>query len=114
MDKHPKTLWSFHTDRETPPLEVNRYLQRFNHVFAIDTNTIPRAGGSRISVYTAWEGRSDAVTEDWSTFLKKKEPVFWKAARNEQGNPERSAWADFLKHVLSSSGYDDSLRIAIV
>lgn len=86
---------AFYFQDISPPVTIHRLLEKYNHLFAIDTNTIKFKDVGTISFTTVYKGvmkNLDGVYGHTSG-----ETVFQDYRLNVPGNPEVSAW-----HVLIS------------
>lgn len=90
-----RILNAFYFQNMLPPATVHRLLEKYDHLFAIDTNTIKFEDKGAISFTTVYKG----VVKDLGGAYghTSGETVFQDYRFNVPGNPEVSAW-----HVLIS------------
>ncbi|MYM94461.1 hypothetical protein [Duganella vulcania] len=96
-----RVINAFYFENSSPPATVHRLLERYNHLYAIDTNTINFKDIGTISFTTVYKG-----------FLKdlgggaygqsSGETVFQDYRLNVPGNPEVSAWRVLISRIQES------------
>lgn len=85
-----RTINAFYFENISPPATIHRLLLQYNHLFAIDTNTMNFMGIGAMSFTTVYKGVMKDLGEAHGHMSG--ETVFQDYRLNVPGNPEVSAW----------------------
>lgn len=92
---------AFCFENASPPATVHRLLERYNHLFAIDTNTVKFKDIGAISFTTVYRG---ALRDLGGAYGQSSgETVFQDFRINVPGNPEVSAWHALILKIQESN-----------
>ena len=92
---------AFYFENASPPATVHRLLERYNHLFAIDTNTVNFNDIGAISFTTVYRA---ALRDLGGAYGESSgETVFQDYRINVPGNPEVSAWHVLILKIQESN-----------
>ncbi len=92
---------AFYFEDASPPATVHRLLERYNHLFAIDTNTVKFNDIGTISFTTVYKGLLKDLGGAYGQ--SSGETVFQDYRLNVPDNPEVSAWRVLISRIQESN-----------
>lgn len=102
---------AFYFENSLPPATVHRVLERFTHLFAIDTNTMDFQDFGSISFTTVYKASMNDLGGVYGHSFG--EVVFQDYRLNVTGNPEVSGWHSLISKIQASHPNNNS-RIGII
>lgn len=96
-----RIISAFYFENSSPPATVHRLLERYTHLFAIDTNTVEFEGIGRMSFTTVFKGLLKDLGGAYGQ--SSGETVFQDYRLNVPGNPEVSAWRVLIARIQESN-----------
>lgn len=96
-----KIINAFYFENASPPATVHRLLERYNHLFAIDTNTVKFERIGALSFTTVYKGLLKDLGAAYGH--SSGETVFQDYRLNVPGNPEVSAWRVLISRIQESN-----------
>lgn len=96
-----RVINAFYFEESSPPATVHRLLERYNHLFAIDTNTVKFKGIGTISFTTVYKGLLKDLGGAYGQ--SSGETVFQDFRQNVPDNPEVSAWRALILRIQESN-----------
>lgn len=95
-----KVLSAFYLQNERPPATVHRLLERYDHFYAIDTNTVDFKNFGSISFTTVIKAVTRDIGGGYGNF--RSEIIYQDFRRDVKGNPEISAWQVLVSKILAA------------
>ena len=114
--KHPKTLLEFQSNSQALSIHPNSFIEEFDILFAVDTNTRP-IDGKNVSMCVSVKCEKTGVTERIgnaplvSFYI---EPLINVLSHDVPGNPEIYMWWSIINHILNKMPEVKDLRVGLV
>ena len=97
--KKNKVLSAFYFENELPPSTPHRALERFDLIYAVDTNTMTFHQFGTVSVTIAMRASTMKIGNGYGNF--RAEPFLEFGQKNVLGNPEISGWIELIRAIRS-------------
>lgn len=94
-----KVLSAFYFENELPPSTPHRAIERFDQIYAVDTNTVSFSKFGKLSVTISMQASIKEIGSGYGNF--RSEPFREFIRQNVLGNPEISAWIELINIILS-------------
>jgi hypothetical protein len=108
----PKVLNRLTVENERPTAEINTMLERFSHLYAVDTNTYVHHTGKRIWITSVCTGLLSRMPPDQLLIDYRHHETFF--GPEQEGNPEISGWVAAIQRLLPPGDHDPPPRVGLI